>query len=60
MNNKDIGVIAEVKAVEPKATKDMGRVRIGGGAIHYDEVAQTRPETKDSGRTRIGGGAISF
>jgi hypothetical protein len=60
MDNNKIGAVAEVKAVEPKATKDMGRVRIGGGAIHYDEVTPTRPETKDAGRTRIGGGAISF
>lgn len=52
--------VVEVKATEPKATKDMGRVRIGGGSIHYDETAQTRPQTKDAGRTRIGGGSICF
>jgi hypothetical protein len=58
--SNDSGVVAEVKAGEPKATKDTGRVRIGGGAIHYDDATQIRPETKDSGRTRIGGGAICF
>lgn len=60
MNNNDVGAVAKVKAVEPKATKDAGRVRIGAGCIHYDEVAKTRPETKDAGRTRIGAGCISF
>ncbi|HTW71695.1 MAG TPA: hypothetical protein VME47_17550 [Acetobacteraceae bacterium] len=60
MSNKEIGAVAEVKAGEPKATKDMGRVRIGAGCIHYDESTKTRPETKDAGRTRIGAGCISF
>ncbi|HUN41126.1 MAG TPA: hypothetical protein VMU81_12620 [Acetobacteraceae bacterium] len=60
MSKNDIGAVAEAKSVEPKATKDTGRVRIGGGTIHYDEVTQRRPETKDAGRTRIGGGTISF
>jgi hypothetical protein len=59
MSKKD-GVVAEAKAGEPKATKDTGRVRIGGGSIHYDEGTETRPETKDAGRIRIGGGSICF
>jgi hypothetical protein len=33
------------------STKDAGRVRIGGGLMHY---------TKDSGRVRIGGGLLRF
>ena len=37
------------------ATKDTGRVRLGGGAIHF-----STPATKDSGRVRLGGGAIRF
>lgn len=60
MSKNDIEVLAEVKASEPKATKDTGRVRIGGGSIHYDAAVQTRPATKDAGRTRIGGGSICF
>ena len=60
MSNIKTGVAAEVKAGEPTATKDTGRVRIGGGSIHYDEVTPARPETKDTGRTRIGGGSICF
>lgn len=59
MTNKE-GVVAEAQANEPKATKDTGRVRIGAGAIHYDDATRSRPETKDSGRTRIGAGAINF
>jgi hypothetical protein len=58
--SKKEGVVAGVKADEPKATKDTGRVRIGGGSIHYDEGTQIRPETKDAGRSRIGGGSICF
>jgi len=60
MSKNDIGAVAEAKSVEPKATKDTGRVRIGAGSIHYDEVTRTRPETKDAGRTRVGAGSISF
>ena len=37
------------------ATKDTGRVRLGGGAIQF-----STPATKDSGRVRLGGGAIRF
>ena len=54
--SKNETAAVEVKAGD-KATNDAGRVRIGGGAIHYDEV---RTETKDAGRTKIGGGAICF
>lgn len=56
MSKIDEGTVADAKATEPKATKDTGRVRIGGGSIHYDEA----PQTKDAGRTRIGGGSICF
>jgi len=59
MTKKD-GVVAEAKVVEPKTTKDTGRVRIGAGMIHYDDRTQTRPQTKDAGRTRIGAGMICF
>ena len=44
----------------PDATKDAGRVRIGGGAIHYADLTPARDATKDTGRVRIGGGAICF
>jgi len=40
-------------------TRDSGRVRIGGGAIHYSD-APVREPTKDAGKVRIGGGAIHF
>jgi hypothetical protein len=33
------------------STKDAGRVRIGGGMMHF---------TKDTGRVRIGGGMMRF
>ncbi len=46
---------------ERDATKDAGRVRIGGGAIHYADATPARDATKDSlGRVRIGGGAIHY
>ena len=51
-------ITTELKAIE--ATKDTGRVRIGGGAIHYADVTPARDATKDAGRVRIGGGAICF
>ena len=38
-------------------TKDAGRVRLGGGAIHF---TTPRDVTKDAGRVRFGGGAIRF
>ena len=60
MSKNDELAVAEAKTGEPKATKDTGRVRIGGGSIHYDEATQTRPQTNDAGRTRIGGGSICF
>ena len=41
-------------------TRDSGRVRIGGGAIHYSDAAPVREPTKDAGRVHIGGGAIHF
>jgi hypothetical protein len=48
----------ETKTVPARpTTKDDGRVKIGGGAIHYSDPA---PSTKDTGRVKIGGGAISF
>ncbi len=45
-----------VKTTE--ATKDTGRVHIGGGAIHFADPV--RVTTKDAGRVHIGGGAINF
>lgn len=53
--------VIEPKAVRTdEAVKDSGRVRIGGGAIHYGDATPARDATKDSGRVRIGGGAICF
>jgi mannitol-1-phosphate/altronate dehydrogenase len=43
-----------------EATKDAGRVHIGGGAIHYADPTPAREATKDSGRVQMGGGAIHF
>ena len=43
-----------------QAVKDAGRVRIGGGAIHYGDATPARDASKDSGRVRIGGGAIHY
>ena len=48
---KEIAV--ETKAA-PEATKDAGRVKIGGGAIQFSDA------TKDAGRVKIGGGAVNF
>jgi hypothetical protein len=51
----------ELKATQAAdATRDTGRVRIGGGAIHYADVTPARDATKDTGRVRIGGGAIHY
>jgi hypothetical protein len=44
----------------PEAVKDVGRVKIGGGAIHFSDVTPDREATKDTGRVKIGGGAVSF
>ncbi len=33
-----------------EATKDAGRVRNGGGAIHYADMTPARDATKDTGR----------
>ena len=52
------GPAIAVKAGDATATKDSGRVRVGAGAIQYDDVKQVA--TKDAGRTRIGAGAINF
>jgi hypothetical protein len=43
-----------------EATKDSGRVHIGGGAIHFADPTPARETTKDAGRVHIGGGAIHF
>jgi len=43
-----------------EATKDAGRVHIGGGAIHFTDPTPARESTKDSGRVQMGGGAIHF
>jgi len=49
-------VDTKVETTAPDATKDAGRVHIGGGAIHFADAKTT----KDSGRVHIGGGAINF
>jgi len=51
----------KIKAEAPStktqdATKDTGRVRLGGGAVHFSDIKAT----KDSGRVRLGGGAVNF
>lgn len=40
-------------------TEDLGRVRLGGGMISFDD-AKVRDEIKDAGRTKLGGGMIQF
>jgi hypothetical protein len=58
---KETTTVAELKAAGTQdAVKDAGRVRIGGGAIHYGDATLARDATKDSGRVRIGGGAIHY
>lgn len=42
--------------VAASSVKDSGKVRIGGGMIHFQAAASV----KDSGRVRIGGGMIRF
>ena len=42
------------------ATKDSGRVRLGGGAIHFSAPTPARAATKDAGRVHLGGGAVHF
>ncbi len=38
---------------DPAATKDAGRVHIGGGMMRFDA-------TKDAGRVHVGGGMMRF
>jgi hypothetical protein len=38
------------------ATKDTGRVRLGGGSVHFSDAKAT----KDAGRVRLGGGSVNF
>jgi hypothetical protein len=42
------------------ATKDAGRVKIGGGTIHFSDPRVSRDATKDAGRVKMGGGTIQF
>ena len=53
-------IAVEAAKAAPEATKDTGRVHIGGGAIHFSDVTPGREATKDTGRVKIGGGAVSF
>jgi hypothetical protein len=58
-----VNVIAtETTAVTaaPEATKDAGRVKLGGGAVHFSDQVTGRAATKDAGRVKLGGGAIQF
>ena len=57
---KTTAVAALNAARTQNAVKDAGRVRIGGGAIHYGDATPARDATKDSGRVHVGGGAICF
>lgn len=40
-------------------TEDLGRVRLGGGMISFEDT-KVRDEIKDAGRTKLGGGMIQF
>jgi hypothetical protein len=44
----------------PEMTKDTGRVRVGGGTMHFSDPSPAREATKDSGRVRVGGGTIHY
>ena len=58
---KKTTIPADLKAGRAQdAVKDTGRVRIGGGAIHYGDATPARDATKDTGRVHVGGGAICF
>ena len=48
----------EVTPARPQ-TKDLGRVRLGGGLISFDDT-KVRDAVKDAGRTKLGGGLIQF
>jgi len=53
--------VAKVPATAPvDATKDAGRVQIGGAGIHFGDVTPVRDAVKDTGRVRIGGAGIQF
>jgi hypothetical protein len=52
--------INETKTENVAATKDAGRVKIGGGAIHFSDPTPARDAIKDAGRVHVGGGAIHF
>ena len=51
----------EIETTTPRdATKDSGRVHIGGGMIHFSDPTPARDATKDAGRVHIGGGMLRF
>ena len=63
MTNSSVIVRAETKienTVARDATKDAGRVHIGGGYMHFGDVAAVRDVTKDAGRVHVGGGYMRF
>ena len=45
--------------VPAREIEDLGRVRLGGGMISFDDT-KVRDEVKDAGRTKLGGGMIQF
>jgi hypothetical protein len=57
---KNQPVINTTRALPRTATKDAGRVTIGGGAMHFGDPRGMSKPTKDSGRVKIGGGALKF
>lgn len=48
--------IKTAPSTKTSATKDSGRVRLGGGAVHFGDSKAT----KDACRVRLGGGAVNF
>lgn len=54
--------VATTKAptARSEATKDTGRVQIGGACMHFGDATPSREATKDSGRVRIGGACLQF
>jgi hypothetical protein len=59
MASTDITAKTDAPKVQA-ATKDAGRVKIGGGTIHFSEPSPARDATKDTGRVRVGGGTLQF
>jgi hypothetical protein len=59
MANREITTKTEAPKTQD-ATKDLGRVKVGAGSIHFSDPTPAREATKDAGRVRMGAGSIQF